>query len=701
MLEPSNSLDNFFNPKSIAVIGASKNKGGIGYTIFNNLKSSFNGEIYAVNPKYDKLQEIKCYKNVQRINESIDLALIATPARTIPSILLECGQKGITAAIIYSAGFKEVGEEGKIIFDEIEKISKEKSIRIIGPNCIGIINPLINLNAGFYSRDALVGNIAFISQSGALSASILDWSVDQNIGFSSFVSVGSMMDVGFSDLISYFGEDKNTSCILIYIESLKDAARFKSAVSKVNSSKPIIVIKAGTSNEGAKAALSHTGSMTGNDKVYDTIFEKLGIIRVDTIQELFQTAQGFASQDIPKGKKLCIVTNAGGPAILATDYLIENGGELADLSPKTITQLNEFLPAHWSKNNPIDVLGDASDETYAKTIQIADADENNDAILAIFTTQGVSDPTKAAQALVNISDQIDKPIFACWMGEADVLDARNILEAANIPNYRYPESAVNVFLKMAHYNKIQTTTKPVEIQRTNYDTKAAQQIIDNARKAGRSQLNEIESKSLLRIYKIPTTDAKLATDIESVQSISTEIGYPQVMKIISPDIAHKLDVGGVVLNINNVDEAKTAYHNMMQTVQSKLPNATINGVLIEEMVHKKFELIIGAIRDVMFGPVLVFGMGGSLVELWDDTQLAIPPLSIDSAKKLMSKTKAFQLIAGYRGMPSVDIDELASTLVNFSYLISELPQLEEIDINPFSIDQSGGLALDAHMTIKG
>ncbi len=689
------------NAQSVAVIGASQTRGSIGYTLFDNLiESEYKGQVYAINPKYDVVQGYTCYSSVGEIGAEIDMAVIATPASTIPQILKECGEKGIRSVMILSAGFKEAGKQGNQLYEEIKEICENYDIRAIGPNCIGIINPWKDLNLGFYSRQALPGNLAFISQSGALSASILDWAVDQSVGFSGFVSIGSMMDVDFSDLIEYFENDDKTDCILLYIESLEEGERFLEVASRVSPKKPIIAVKAGRSVQGAKAAASHTGALAANDMIYDAAFEQAGILRVDTIAELFHVAQAFSSQPFPHGPNLAIVTNAGGPAVMATDMLMKKSGQLAELADNTFNELDKKLPAYASKKNPIDVLGDASADTFAQAVSICSEDANVDGLIAIFTTQGVSNPTDAAQALVKQYSQNKKPIIACWMGEADVREAREILEAAGIPNYRYPESAVNVFTKMVEYTEIQNETEAREEEKIEYDTELAQTIIQYAGVQDRERLTEIEAKKILNCYHIDTPDSQIAISAREAEYHAVRLGFPVVMKIVSPDIGHKIDVGGVILNIKDYKEAEYAYEDVITRVKIKEPDAEIMGVLVEKMIDKRYELLIGAVRDKVFGPALVFGMGGSLVELWNDAHMALAPLTRADACRLIKLTKAHTLISGFRGMPAINKEHLVDVIVNFSHLIHDLENIVEVDINPFAIDEIGGIALDAHMLIK-
>ena len=698
----SSALDAIFHAKSIALVGASDQKGSVGYALIKNLLStSYKGAVFPVNHRRSHVKGLKAYKSVLDIGNNIDLAIIATPAQTVSNILEECGQKGIRGIVIISAGFKEIGTKGKKLYEDIEKISKKYGMRIIGPNCLGFINPTLGLNASFATNETLKGNIAFISQSGALCTAILDWSIDQRVGFSHFVSIGSMLDVSFHDLIEYFGEDENTSSILIYMESLKDPKSFLAAAKKVSSKKPIIVLKAGKSVEGAKASLSHTGSLAGNIEVFEAAFQEVGVLQVHSISQLFDCAQALAMQPIPKGQRLGIITNAGGPGILATDHLITKGGKLAKLSNSSIDVLNKNLPSHWSHGNPIDVLGDAGTDRYAVALEACNQDDQIDAIIVIMTTQAISAPSDVANFLV--SRKYKKPILACWMGEGNVKEAREILEKGRIPNYRFPEEVVEVFLKMNEYaenikllNQQQLTDKHNRYKK-NYP---AQAYIQELQDKGINQLNEEEAKKLLAFYDIPVPSGKVTKTKREAVDFAKEIGFPVVMKIASHDIAHKTDMGGVALQIKTEAEVNSTYEKILSSARKHYPQAKIDGIRIEQMISKKYELLIGGKRDPIFGPIVVFGHGGVLVEYFKDTKIGMPPLNQTSALQLINNTKFVKILNGYRGMPSVNLNLLAEILVRFSYLLIDLPQISEIDINPFVIDEHGGIALDAHIVIS-
>lgn len=694
-------LEKIFKPKTIAAIGASDHEGSVGNALIKNLLAGdFKGKVYPVNPKRDTIQGVPCYRSVSDIPEKIDLAVIATPAKVVPAVVEACGRSGVGGLVVLSAGFAEAGEEGKAMYKDILRKAHRYNMRVIGPNCLGFINPSMGINASFAADMALPGKIAFISQSGALCTGILDWSLEQNVGFSHFVSIGSMVDVGFADLIDYFGTDPNTSSILIYMESLKDPRRFMSAARAFARNKPIILLKSGKSEAGAKASMSHTGSLAGNDAVYRAAFRRAGILQVDTIEQLFDFAQALAMQPLPKGNRLAIVTNAGGPGVLATDFLSDRGGRLAELSPATMDKLNEVLPEHWSHNNPVDVLGDAGPEKYKAAIEACNQDPEVDATLVILTPQEVTDPAGIASALVEAKNH--KPVFACWMGESEVKEGREILERGKIPHYRYPESGVDVFLKMYHYSRnleLLYETPPNIPEKLKFDRQAARDLVRGIMKKGRFQLTELEAKQLMNYYDIPTPPGKVVGSASEAADYAAEIGFPVVMKVASPDIAHKTDVGGVMLHIGSRESARDAFEQIMTSSRKHCPDADIEGVRVEKMIDKSYELLIGSKKDPVFGPVIVFGSGGVLVELYKDTCMGLPPQNMALAQRIIENTKVYKLLKGYRGMQGVNLEVVQFMLVKFSYLLMDLPEIKEIDINPFAIDAEGGMALDAHVVL--
>ncbi len=696
-------MDRLFNPQTIAVIGASDNEGGVGNALMKNLISnSYKGIVYPVNPKRESVQSIKAYPSVRDIPDKIDLAIIATPAPTVPAIVEECGRAGVSGLVIISAGFGEIGKKGEEMSNEILDIAQNYDMRIVGPNCLGFIRPSLNLNASFANKMALPGRIAFISQSGALCASILDWSVKNNVGFSHFVSIGSAIDISFHDLIDYFGNDPNTDSILIYMESLRDARKFMSAARAISKQKPIVVLKVGRTKEGAQAAQSHTGSLAGNDSAYNAAFERAGVIRVDTAVGLFHVAKTLSMQKRPQGNRVAVVTNAGGPGVIATDYLVFKNANLAELEPKTIKKLDKFLPSAWSKANPVDILGDADPERYRQAVDICLNDNNSDAVLVILTPQAMTNPTEVAREIVSLQNKKGKTIMASWMGGDDVLAGRKVLEKGNIPIYRSPEDAIRTFAYIYQYSKNLESLKetPATIPHA-FKPKAEKnkKIIDSVVKEDRLVLTEEESKKFLSNYDIPTAKYGVASSSKEAGRLASKIGFPVVMKILSPDIIHKTDIGGVKINIKSKKEAVDAYKEIIKNTKKHNKKASIKGVFVEQMIKKRYELLIGCKKDKTFGPVIVFGMGGVAVEVFKDTKAGVPPLNMSLALKMIEDTKIYKLLKGYRNMPDVDITAIQFLLYKFAYLIADFPEIKELDINPFAVDENGGVILDAKIIL--
>jgi acetyltransferase len=697
-------LDVFFRPRNVAVIGATEDQAGVGRSLVSNLKqTSFGGSVYPVNSKHAEVLGLTCYPNLREIPVQVDLAVIATPARTVPGIVRECAAAGIEGAIIISAGFKEIGEKGAALEQEVLAEALKSKIRIVGPNCLGIMSPHYGLNATFASSMARPGHLGFISQSGALCTAILDWSQRELVGFSAFVSVGSMLDVGWADLIQYLGDDPKTRSIVIYMESVGDARAFLSAAREVALSKPIIVIKPGRTAAAAKAAASHTGALTGQDDVLDAAFRRCGAVRVNTIAELFYLSEALDKQPRPKGPRLTIVTNAGGPAVLATDALLSDGGQLAELAPGTIEQLSGFLPRHWSHQNPIDMIGDANAERYSKTIDIAAKDPATDGLLVILAPTGLADPAAIAEQLTNYARLPGKPVIASWMGGRDIAKAEAILNQAGIPTYGYPDAAARVFDLMWSYSAnlkaLYETPESMESEETALRTKAAE-LIHGVRAKGRTLLTEAESKSLLAIYGIPTVATEIAATADQASSAAGRIGYPVVLKLHSETITHKTDVGGVQLNLSSEAAVRTAYRSIQDSVTRATGAEHFLGVTVQPMVRPEgYELILGSSIDSQFGPVLLFGSGGQLVEVYKDRAIGLPPLNTTLARLLMERTKIFSALGGVRGRKPVNLVELEKLLVRFSYLVIEQKWIKEIDINPLLASSDGLLALDARVVL--
>ncbi|MGK7896690.1 MAG: bifunctional acetate--CoA ligase family protein/GNAT family N-acetyltransferase [Xenococcus sp. (in: cyanobacteria)] len=698
-------LDIFFSPRTVAVIGATDRPGSVGRTLLWNLISSpFGGTVFPVNPKRKNVLGIKAYQDLASITEQIDLAIIATPAPTVPQVIEQCAAVGIKGIIILSAGFKEIGSAGLELEQQILATARRNQIRIIGPNCLGLMNPRYGLNATFAGAMALPGNVGFISQSGALCTAILDWSFQENVGFSAFVSIGSMLDISWGDLIYYLGDDPTTKSIAIYMESIGDARSFLSAAREVALSKPIIVIKGGRTGEAAKAAASHTGTLAGSDEVLDAAFRRCGVLRVDTIEDLFNMTELLAKQPRPRGKRLTILTNAGGPGVLATDSLVKKQGTLAQLSPETITQLDKVLPTHWSRNNPIDILGDATAERYTQALKILAAEQNSDGLLVILTPQAMTDATRIAFQLQETAKELKgKPLLASWMGGEKVTDGDTILKRAGIYTIPYPDTAAHLFNLMWQYSynlkALYETPMLAEEEDRKICRQTATNIIKKARETGRDLLTEYESKELLNAYGIPTVATKIATSQEEAIAIASEIGYPVVLKLHSETITHKTEVGGVHLNLIDADAVSNAYNSIKNSVENLSPSSFL-GVTVQPMVKTDgYELIIGSSIDEQFGPVLLFGTGGQLVEVFKDRALALPPLNTTLAKRMMQQTRIYQALKGVRGRKAVDLSALARLMVRFSQLVVENPWIKEIDINPLTVSSDSMLALDARVLL--
>jgi acetyltransferase len=702
----SHPLDPLFLPQSVAVIGASERAGSVGRSVLWNLLSSpFGGTVFPVNAKRPNVLGIKAYPSVRDLPDKVDLVVLTTPADSVPDLIAESVELGIPAAIVISAGFREHGEHGQELERQIAQIIRGK-MRLIGPNCLGVMNPVRGFNATFARSVARPGNVAFISQSGALCTAVLDWSLRENVGFSAFVSVGSMLDVNWGDLVDYFGSDPRTHSIVIYMESIGDAGSFLSAAREVSLTKPVIVIKAGRTAAAAKAAASHTGALTGSDEVFDAAFRRCGVLRVNSIADIFFMSDVLAKQPRPRGKRLCILTNAGGPGVLATDALVAGGGELAELSPETLKAFDEILPPQWSHNNPVDILGDAEPERYAKSLEIAAKDPSIDGMLVVLTPQDMTNPTQIAEKLKPYAKGLGKPVLASWMGGAEVAAGEQILNQAGIPTFQFPDSAVRAFNYMWRYSYnlkglYETPALPqhaeAEVQRGK-----AGQIIQQARQSGRTILTEYESKQLLKAYDIPTVDTRIAITEQEALQAAEEIGYPVVLKLYSLAITHKTDVGGVQLNLRDAGAVKTAFQAIQQSVTEKVGAEHFQGVTVQPMVKLDgYELIVGSSLDEQFGPVILFGTGGQLVEVFEDRALALPPLNSTLALRMMEQTKVLKALKGVRGRKPVDLSALEDLLVRFSQLVVEQPWIKEIDINPLLASPERIVALDARVVVHG
>ena len=700
-------LEALFAPRSVAVIGASERPGSVGRTVLSNLVDGpYATRVFAVNPRHETVLGLRAYASVADLPGQIDLAVACTPAAAVPSIVDECARAAVPTRVLISAGFRESGAEGLALERDVLARARAGRVRLVGPNCLGVMSPVSGLNATFAGSMARAGSVGFISQSGALCAAVLDWSHKMNVGFSHFVSIGSMLDVGWGDLIDFMGQDPRTSSIVIYMESIGDARSFLSAAREVALSKPIIVIKAGRTPAAARAAASHTGTITGSDEVFDAAFRRSGVLRVSSIAELFYMAEVLGKQPRPRGPRLAIVTNAGAPGVLATDAIIANGGELAQLSENTLAQLNALLPRPWSHGNPIDVLDDAGPERYVKALEIAAADANSDGLLVILTPQAMTDPTQTAELLRQRVGHLTKPLLASWMGGVDVAAGESILNKAGIPTFPYPDTAARVFYLMWRYSYnlrglYETPLLPTGSEGVESRRSLAGTVIEEVRRAGRQFLTEAESKQVLAAYDIPVVETRIVAGEDEAVATANELGYPVVVKLYSRVVTHKTEVGGVELNLQDENDVRTAYRRIRESVAEKVGPEAFQGVTVQPMVpgDGAYELIVGSTTDPQFGPVVVFGGGGQLVEVYRDRALALPPLNTTLARRMMEQTRTLDALKGVRGRKPVDLAALEQLLVRFSQLIVEQRSIREVDINPLLASGERLVALDARVVV--
>jgi acetyltransferase len=698
-----NPLDVFFRPKSVAVIGATQKAGHVGRAILWNLISSpFGGTVYPVNPKRPAVLGIRAYPSILAVPERVDLAIVVTPAESVPEVMRECAKAGIAGAVIISAGFRETGPRGLELERETLEAARGGGIRLIGPNCLGVMCPASGLNATFAPAIAAPGTVALISQSGAICTALLDWSRREQVGFSAVVSVGSMLDIGWGALIDYLGNDAHTRSIVIYMESIGDARSFLSAAREVALSKPILVIKAGRTELAAKAAASHTGLLAGSDAVLDAAFRRVGILRIDELGDIFQMTEVLARQPRPSGPRLTIITNAGGPGVLATDALASLGAEPSRLATDTIEALNRMLPAHWSHANPIDIIGDAGPDRYEQAVKIAANDPNTDGLLVIMTPQAISDPVEIAKKLIPFAALKDKPILASWMGGEKSSEGEAVLNAAGIPTFSFPDAAVRAFHYMWRYsyNLRALYETPAITDGNAHATERAARLIEEVRQSGRTLLTEFESKQLLACYGIPIVETGLAATEDEAVVAANSVGYPVVVKLNSWTVTHKTEVSGVKLSLHDAAAVREAYRQIQNTVTGKLGGKHFQGVTVQRMASAVgYELILGSSVDAQFGPVLLFGTGGQLVEVFQDRALALPPLNTTLARRLMEQTQIFTALKGVRGRKPVDLEALERFLVGFSQLVLEQTWIREIDINPLLVSSETLLALDARVVL--
>jgi acetyltransferase len=671
----------------------------------NMRAAQFRGKIFPINPKYPTVLGLPAFGSVLDVADHIDLGVIVTPAATVPALMRDCGRKGISTIIIISAGFKEAGEAGQRLEEEVLKISKELNIRVLGPNCLGCMNPHIGLNATFAATTALKGNIAFLSQSGALCTAMLDWSLERDFGFSAFVSLGSMSDIDWGDLIDYLAEDAKTEAILIYMESIGDAGKFISLASSAVARKPLFVMKTGKTQAAAKAAISHTGTLAGSDDVFSSAMRQIGITRLNTIEELCDLAWILAKQPLPKGNRLTIVTNAGGPAVIAVDAALQSGALLTELPHKALDALNEVLPAAWSHGNPIDILGDADAARYTKAVQVSGELPDSDGLLVILTPQDMTDPVGTAEAVVGCREQFNKPLFASWMGRKHVEEGKKILKRAGVPSIEYPDSAAHYFGVLAsHQNRLRTlSNRKKSPDLTDWSGSVRAEVenhIREAREANRKILTESSSKALIHAIGIPVTRDYLAKTPQEAAEAAEKIGFPVVLKLHSTELTHKTDVGGVKLNILESTGVLKAYQEIESAVTFHASKEAFGGVTVQKMITwKGVELIFGASKDPQWGPVILFGAGGEFVEIYHDHTLGLPPLSHEVALEMIEGTKIVKVLQGARGREPVNIDALAKLLVQFALFASSFPEIAECDINPLLACGEQFIALDARIIL--
>ncbi|CAH1088196.1 putative Acetyl-CoA synthetase (ADP-forming) alpha and beta chains [Candidatus Nitrotoga sp. 1052] len=699
-------LSALFSPKSVAVFGASDRLDSVGQIVFQNmLGSGFNGLLYPVNPKHAEVQGKRAYVSIADIGEPVELVVIATPPRTVPCIIESCGIHGVKAAVIITAGFGEAGHEGEALEKELLETARRYGIRLIGPNCLGIMRPSIGLNATFNKGGANTGNIAFVSQSGALCTAILDWAQSNDVGFSSLVSMGSSIDVDFGEILDYLVSDADTHSILMYIEGIRNARSFMSALRSAARIKPVILVKVGRHAAGSKAAISHTASLVGADDVFDAAVSRAGVVRVQTITQLFAAAKALSCGFHPVGNRLAIVTNGGGPAVMAADRAADLGLTMATLSDSTIQCLNQHLPLNWPHGNPLDIIGDAQANRYHHAVKACLEDENVDGVLAILTPQAMTKPLESAKILIELSNTHSKPLLACWMGETQVADARNAFSKARIPHYCTPETAVEVFSHLSNYYRNQKLLLQMPGPLSHHvepDVESAQLIIEGALQEHRKVLTEMESKALLSAFHIPVAKTIVAHSPNEALLISQQLGFPVAMKVNSPDITHKSDTGGVLLNLNNAHEVRTAYQQILDNVQHNRPSAQIDGISIEPMIVKPNgrELMIGVTSDPVFGPVITFGAGGTTVEIMGDRAVALPPLNSFLVRELIQNTRIAKMLGTFRNMAPANMAALEDVLLRVSEMVCELPLLKEMDINPLILDENGALAADARVVVE-
>lgn len=698
-------LTALFEPKSVAVIGASDRENSVGNIIFKNILSSgYKGRLYAINPKHETIQGQQAYKSIEEIGARVEMAVIATRPQTVPQLIEQCGRSGVRNVIIIAAGFSESGHIGAALERKVIEIARSYNVRILGPNCLGIIRPDLGLNATFTKITAAPGNLALVSQSGAMCSAVLDWAKANQVGFSSVISLGMTADVDFGEILDYLIYDNRTHYILMYVEGIRNARRFMSALRSAARIKPIILLKAGRHEAGSAAAATHSGMAAVSDTVFDAAVRRAGVVRVQNVGQLFYAAKALASKFRPQGNRLAIITNGGGPGAMAADRAGDLDIPLAQLTNETMAVLNKTMPTNWSHSNPIDIAGDATPERYREAILAVTQDPNVDSTLVMLSPQAMTDPMGVAQAIIEISDQLKHTVICCWMGEEQVASARKLLEDAGIPAFRMPETAIELFHHISKYYRNQKlllqTPEPTR-QHGRPEAEGAKMLIEALLAERRKVLSEMESKAILRAFRIPVAQTMVARTATEALLLAEQIGFPIAMKVDSPDLPHKSDAGGVRLNIKNAPAVRNAYHDIIETVQKRHPDAKINGVSIEPFLSRPNgrELMIGVFRDPIFGPVITFGAGGLDVEIFSDRSVALPPLNKFLAKDLIESTRASKILDQFRNMPPADREALKEVLLCISEMVCELPWIMEMDLNPLIVDENGAIAADARIVI--
>ena len=700
------NLEKLFKPETIALIGASKRPGSVGAVLARNLfGGGFDGPVMPVNPKHRSIQGVLTFDSISSLPLVPDLAVIATPPATVPGIIGELGAKGTKAAVVITAGLGEKGDDGRSLRQAMLDAAKPHLLRIVGPNCLGTLVPGIGLNASFAHLSPKTGKIAFVAQSGAVVTSVLDWATSRGIGFSHLVALGDMSDVDFGDMLDYLANDPGTSAILLYIEAITDARKFMSAGRAAARMKPVMVVKAGRHPEGARAAASHTGALAGADDVYDTAFRRAGMLRVIHLEELFDAVQTLAMVKPPKGDRLAIVTNGGGVGVMATDALMDHGGELAKLDPKTLAKLDKHLPPTWSKTNPVDIIGDAPPERYEHAIKAVMDDPEVDAVLALNCPTAVASPDEAGAAVIRALGNAKRPLLTSWLGDGAALPARRRFAEHKIPTFETPEDAINAFMQLVAYRRNQRTLMETPASMPDAfepDLATARRVIEGALNNGKTWLNEPSAKALMAAYDIPTAKTLVAKDPHEAASLAVEFGSGVAIKILSDDILHKSDVGGVALDLFGPRHVEDAAEAMLERVRALKPDAVIDGFSVQPMIRRPgaHELIVGVITDPTFGPLILFGQGGTAVEVMDDKALAMPPLNMRLAREVMAQTRIHRLLKGYRDRPPAALDAIAATLIKVAQLVIDHPEIDELDINPLLADDFGVMALDVRVKLQ-